>query len=115
MALDIIDTFGIIEIMENYIERTRPPEHIRKELDINYCIEGQSVILNEIRPMFMDSTKLSELPYAKTTYIRKTNSWKVFWMRANQKWHSYGPCPEVKELKEFLQLVDEDENGCFKG
>ena len=115
MALELFDTVNIIEIMENYLDRSRPPEHIRPELDIGYRIENQSVILFEIRPMFLDETKTMESPFAKTTFIRKTNSWKVFWMRADLKWHTYTPNPEVDRLEDFLQLVDRDEYACFKG
>ena len=43
------------------------------------------------------------------------NIWKVFWQRADLKWHSYEPKPTVKQLTDFLKLVDEDEHHCFKG
>jgi len=52
---------------------------------------------------------------AKTTYVKKTGKWKVYWQRADLKWHSYQPTPEVDNLEEFLALVDRDEHGCFKG
>ena len=45
MAIDILQTVDIIEIMENYLEDARPPEEIRKQLDIGYRIEDQSVLL----------------------------------------------------------------------
>ena len=52
MAIDVFKTIDIIEIMENYLAKVRPAEHIRAQLDLGYIIEDQSVILTEIRPAF---------------------------------------------------------------
>lgn len=42
---------------------------------------------------------------AKATYVKKSGIWKVFWMRADLKWHRYEPVPEVSTLDEFLRIV----------
>lgn len=115
MTLDIFDSVEIIQTMENYMEATRPSPDIRSELDITYKIEGQSVILYEVRPFYMDNSIIQEIPYAKTTFIRSKKHWKVFWMKSDLKWHSYPPIPTVKSLKRFLEIVDEDKHACFKG
>jgi len=115
MALNLSNTIDIIELMENYIERTRPPEHIRHDLDIGYRIDNQSIILFEIRPAFRNPMELQESPYAKATYVKAENKWKVYWMRGNLKWTLYDPKPKVKNLKDFLKLVAEDKFHCFKG
>ncbi|MFC6877508.1 DUF3024 domain-containing protein [Flavobacterium myungsuense] len=31
------------------------------------------------------------------------------------KWHSYKPHPKVKNLKEFIKVIQEDKHGCFWG
>jgi len=36
-------------------------------------------------------------------------------MRANGKWISYEPVPEVKTLKEGLLVIESDRYGCFFG
>ena len=115
MAIDILKSIDIIELMENYVARIRPSEKIRTELDINYRIENQSVILVEIRPDWRDKKIIREYGYAKTTYVKTQDVWKIFWMRADGKWHSYKANPEVKSLKDFLNIVDEDKYNCFKG
>ncbi len=115
MSLDILKSAEIIEIMENYISAARPPKEIREKLDLNYEIVDQSVILNEIRPRWDNPNEIMVSGYAKTTYVRSKNSWKVYWKRADNKWHEYKPFPVVKSLKTFLLLVDEDEHNCFKG
>jgi len=115
MAIDILNTVDIIEIMENYIEKVRPPENIRKQLDLSYTIEDQSVLLNAIRPIWDTPNEYAEYGYAKATFIKSKNVWKIYWLRADLKWHSYKPMPEVATLKEFLKIVDEDKYHCFKG
>ena len=108
-------TIDIIEIMENHLEKIRPREEIRSQLDIGYTIEKQSIILNEIRPVWRDPSVYKEYGFAKTTYVKSKNVWKVYWMRADLKWHPYDPKPEVKTLQQFLKIVDEDKYHCFKG
>jgi hypothetical protein len=115
MAIDGLKTVDIIEIMENYLEKVRPPEKIRKQLDLSYKIEDQSVILTESSPIWHNPIESAEYSYAKATFIKSKNVWKIFWLRANLKWYSYEPVPEVSTLKEFLKIVDEDEHHCFKG
>jgi uncharacterized membrane-anchored protein YjiN (DUF445 family) len=115
MTLDITRSVDIIETMENYISKVRPEPEIRNQVDINYEIKDQSVTLNEIRPVWNNPKELLTLGYAKATYIISKKVWKVFWKRADNKWHSYKPSPTVKELKDFLKLVELDEYGCFKG
>ena len=89
MAIDILKTVNIIEIMENYIEKVRPPEDIRKELDIGYKIKGQSVVLVEIRPIWNNPSEIREYGYAKATFIKSKNAWKIFWMQTTQKWQGF--------------------------
>jgi len=45
MAIDILQTLEVIEVMENFLSRKRPPEHLRNQLDIGYKIEDQSIIV----------------------------------------------------------------------
>ena len=115
MAIDILKTVDIIEIMENYLEKVRPPENIRNQLDVGYIIEGQSVILAEIRPGWNIPIEYFSYGYAKATFIKSKNVWKIFWMRATLKWQLYEPMPEVMSLNEFLKVVDKDDYHCFKG
>ncbi|MDB5201342.1 MAG: hypothetical protein JWQ27_751 [Ferruginibacter sp.] len=115
MALDLFKTVDIIELMENHLEKIRPPEAIRPKLDLGYIIENQSIMLTEIRPVFRSPSQYAEYPYAKATWVKSTGKWKVYWMRGNLKWYPYDPKPEVKSLPEFLKLVDQDKYHCFKG
>lgn len=115
MSLDSLKYLEIIEAMEQFLERRRPPEHIRKELDFGYKIENQSIEIFEIRPSWREPNTLKESSVAKTTFVSSKNCWKVFWMRSDLKWHGYSPQLEVKTLAKFLKLVEEDKHGCFWG
>ncbi len=115
MGIDILKTVDVIEIMENYIVKVRPSKGIRMQLDIGYKIEGQSVVLVEVRPVWNNQSKLREYGYAKATFIKSKNVWRIFWMLANQHWECYKALPEVVTLREFLEIVEDDKMHCFKG
>jgi hypothetical protein len=103
------------KIMNDYLERARPPVHIRNELDIGYRFENQSVELFEIRPAFRNPKEKMEHAVAKATYVKQAGIWKVYWMRADLKWHRYEPTPEAADLEGFLTIVEDDHYGCFYG
>ncbi len=98
-----------------YMSAHRPPAKIRPQLDYEIEVKGQSVTLYEVRPYWQDNSKILKTGVAKTTYVKTTNKWKVFWQRQDSKWHTYPPVPTVKNINEFLAIVAEDANGCFFG
>jgi len=115
MALSSQETADIEEAMAAFLARRRPPEEIRDQFDLGHRIEGQSVVIFEIRPQWNDKSRKLEQPFAKATYVRTVNRWRIFWRRADQNWHGYEPHPEAVFFEEFLAVVDEDEHGCFWG
>ena len=98
-----------------YIAKHRPPVHIRNEVDLSFRIEDQSILIFEIRSLFNKVDEKIESMVAKTTYIKKTKTWKIFWHKSDMKWHTYQPQPEVKTLEEFITILEEDEHACFYG
>ncbi|MES2702343.1 MAG: DUF3024 domain-containing protein [Bacteroidota bacterium] len=115
MSLDALNTVDIIDLMERCLEARRPPENMRKQIDLGYRLEDQSVILTEIRPVWEKPGEYREYDYAKTTFVKTLGTWKIYWKRGDLKWHVYDPNLEVKTLEEFLDIVDEDVHHCFKG
>lgn len=101
--------------MADFLTSSRPPEEIRDKLDLAWRIERQSVVIYTIRPWWRDESQKIEQPAAKATFNRRLNRWKIYWMRADLKWHPYPPHPEAIFLDEFLAVVDEDESACFWG
>jgi hypothetical protein len=101
--------------LARFMERRRPPPHIRPQRDLGYRIKGQSVEIFEIRPDWRNQAKKMETPVAKATFVRAQDCWRIYWMRRDLKWHGYEPNHEVRSLEEFLAIVDRDEYSCFFG
>ena len=103
------------KLAAQFVEQHRPPPHLRSEVDLSFRLVSQSVELFEIRAHWQDKEKKIESPIAKATFNKAKKNWKVYWNRADLKWHSYNPVPEVASLEEFLALVEKDEHACFFG
>lgn len=115
MALTAQQTSDIESAMADFMTKRRPPEEIRDRLDLGWRIEGQSVVIYSIRPSWRDESQKIEEPAAKATFVRTTNRWKIYWQRADLKWHSYPLLPEAVFFDEFLAEVNEDSACCFWG
>ncbi len=86
----------IEKLVDTFLAKRRPPPDLRKQLDLGFRFEGQSLELFEIRPVWNDPSQYMESPVAKATFVKTRKIWRVFWHRADGKWHGYPPCPEVK-------------------
>ena len=115
MALNDIERKRIEKVVDAFVQKRRPASHIRPKLDIGFRVAGQSVEIFEIRPRWNQPDVKMEHPVAKATFVRNRAIWKIFWRRADLKWHGYGPLPAVASIEKFLAAVDKDEYGCFWG
>ena len=115
MALTEFEHKRLEKVVTAFLERRRPPPHIRDQLDLGFRVTGQSLELFEIRPVWNDPSKTLEESIAKATYVKKSKTWKIYWQRQDLKWHRYDPDPEVDTLEDFLAVVDADEYACFWG
>lgn len=116
MAISEFETKRCEKIVERYLDGRRPPPHIRPKLDFGCRVTGQSVEMFEIRPVWRGQPgEKIEHPFAKATLVKSKGVWKVYWQRADLKWHLYKPNSEVQDLEEFLAVVERDEYGCFYG
>ncbi len=50
MAFSDFEQKAVEKAMDRFLEKRRPPAHIRSQLDIRYRIAGQSVEIVEVRP-----------------------------------------------------------------
>ena len=110
--------FHLREIQSNltiWLEEKRPPVELRDEVDLQYTIKDQNIILEEIRPSFMDPSKILTIPLAKITFVNSKNEWKTYWMRASGKWELYVPDKKISTLEEILKEISADPYGCFFG
>ena len=98
------------------MEKRRPPPELRAQIDIGFRVEGQSIVIFELHPDWMDgSAAMLERTLAKATYSKKTALWAIYWMKADLKWHRYPPVPAVGKLEAFISILDKDEHGSFWG
>ncbi len=115
MAISEFEIKRIEKLVGKFIESRRPDPSIRNELDISFKITGQSFEIFEIRPRWDDPNIKLEGSIAKATYVKTTKKWKLYWKRADMKWHWYEPFGESESIEEILKAIDQDQHGCFWG
>ncbi len=115
MALSEFEEKKCEKIVRAYVEKHRPSAHMRNEIDLSFRVKNQSVEIFEIRPLWNDPNKKIEEAVAKATYVKRQKIWKIYWQRADLKWHGYEPDPEVETLEDFIDIVEKDEYACFYG
>ena len=111
---------NIIDINEatvkKYVESLRPDDpKIREQLDFGYSYDGKIFEIYEIRPVWNDPEKIQHLPFAKIRFYKSKQEWNLYWMRANGKWELYEPFPRSTHLEKIIQIIKEDNYGCFFG
>ena len=102
-------------VARQFVERRRPPAHLRDKVDLSCRVSGQSVEIFEIRALPNEPERKIEEAVAKATYVKAKGVWKIYWQRADLRWHSYDPSPEVDSLEEVLQIIGIDKYACFFG
>jgi hypothetical protein len=61
-----------------------------------------------------------EQPVVKATYNTSKRNWKVYWQRAELKWHGYKPNPEVDSIEDFshsfrkMSMAASSANGSYQ-
>lgn len=103
------------QLEKHFWSKRRPPLHIRDQIREGQRFAGQSIELFFVRPVWDDPTRHTEESIAKITFVRSSGTWRLFWMRADLKWHRYPLCPETGSLADALRIIHEDANACFFG
>ncbi len=114
MAFSEFESIRFGKIVKAYCDN-KYPAHIRNELYLDYEIKDQGIILFTVRPRWNNPSETMKGMIAKATYVKSTKAWKLYWQRADMKWHGYKPKPEVDSVEEFIEVVEADEHGCFYG
>ena len=111
------DTIDINEAtVKAFVEKLRPEDpEIRKQLDFGYSYDGKRFKLFEIRPVWTRPDEIQHLEFAKMRYYKSRSEWNLYWMRASGKWEAYEPYFSSSSLSEMLDIINEDEFGCFFG
>ena len=115
MAIHDLELKKIENSLNAFIEKIRPAPHIRPELDFGFNISGQSIELVEIRPQWDNKSIIHRRAFAKATFVKTQEAWKIYWLRASGKWESYEPVASVQSIEKFLETIEADKYGCFFG
>lgn len=95
--------------------RKRSPAHLSHQLRLEYSVKGHEVVLYERRPRWNNPQEWGESPIAKIKYVRAVNEWRLYWMRADLKWHEYDGCSASADLEKLVEEIDADPLACFFG
>lgn len=115
MALSKVQREKAEIAMDSFIARRRPPENLRDKVDLTYRLNDSEIIIFELRPCWNKPKEIIEENVARAKYVKAKNIWKIYWQRADLKWHPYPPKLEVNNILDFISEVDADPNGCFLG
>ena len=115
MTFNDIERARNLAALKTFLERKRPPPHIRSQLDFGYSVVGQVVDVFEIRPDWQDPTITRHRSLARIRFVRPSNEWRLYWMRKDLKWHAYEPSPRHMSLQSALDAVTADAHCCFFG
>jgi len=107
-----------LPLIESYVKRycnKRNNPEIYDKLHLEYEIDNQSIILLEVRPHWQDPSRQIRSAFAKMRFVRSFKKWELYWKRQNLEWHQYDPFPESDSYVTLLDVIDEDQHGCFYG
>lgn len=91
------------------------PAHLKDKLRLEFVVKGHDVVVVERRPRWDNETEWTESPVAKLKFIRSANKWRLYWMRADMKWHEYPGLSSSHRLEDLVQEIDADPLACFFG
>ncbi|WP_369788348.1 DUF3024 domain-containing protein [Rouxiella sp. WC2420] len=113
MAFNDLEYHAVQKEVAAFLESIRPAPHIRKEIDIVFTINDQTIEIGEKRPVWRgEPGEMSVLTSAKITYVRSEKIWNLYWMRGTLKWELYSA---ERTLAVALNQVRDDIHGCFFG
>jgi len=101
-------------VIQKIKEFFKVPEKVADKVqNIVEKVKGDYILI-EIRPRWDGSLgPWTKLPVAKISYNKSSKSWRVYWMRASERWQYYPT--KVKTLVKILEIIKRDKQGCFWG
>lgn len=116
MAFTEVEISEHLKVIEDlFWSRRRPPLHLRDKVREGQRFTGHTIDLFLVRPAYRRPGEQIEESIARVKYVRSQRIWRIFWKRADGRWHRYQPHPQADSLAAALCVIDEDVNGCFFG
>lgn len=95
--------------------RKRSPAVLKDKVQLEYSVKGHEVIIFERRPEWDNPKEWIESPVAKLKFIRSASKWRLYWQRADLKWHEYPGLSSSDDLGDLVHEIDADPLACFFG
>ena len=95
--------------------RKQSPAHLKDKLRLEYSVKGHEIVIVERRPGWDNPAEWMESPVAKLKFIRSANKWRLYWQRADIKWHEYPGLSSSERINDLVQAIDADPLACFFG
>lgn len=114
MAFSELELKCIDKTVGALCRRITKPQHA-DQLHFVYHVDAHRVSIYEERPPWDGRGEWMRHGVARLRYVRKTDCWKLYWMRADLKWHVYDPDPMPRDLESLVAVVDEDKHCAFFG
>lgn len=111
MAFNDIEMANIKRCMDFFIEKCRPPEHVRDEYDLTYEISGQAVFIYDTR--YVEGRTI-ETDIAKIVFNRHRNGWKLFCIGKSGQWEALF-CELIPTFSDAIKVIEDDVDGFFFG
>ncbi len=109
MALNDIEVAQIKRYMRLFMNKRRPPAFIRDEVDLEYRIWGNDVVICRVNYI---NKKKYESPIAKMVLNRPHTRWNLYSMNQSQEWIIAAKEP-ISAFSDAIKLVEDDINCCF--
>lgn len=88
--------------------RTRSPAHFKDKLRLEYSVKGHEVVIVERRPKWENPKEWIESPVAKLKCIRSADTWRLYWLQADLKWHEYPGPSSSDRIGDLVEEIDAD-------
>ena len=116
MAFSDLEIAEHMKVLEDcFWSRRRPPLHLRDQVREGQRFTDRSIELFIVRPVYNRPGEHLEESIARIRHLARKHVWRLFWKRADGRWHRYQPLPETESLAEALRVIDEDAHCCFFG
>ena len=92
--------------------RKRSPVRLKDKLRLEYSVKAHDVVIYERRPRWDDPTEWRNSPVAKIKLIRSAGKWRLYWMRADLKWHEYPGLSSSDQIGDLVREIS-DPLACF--
>lgn len=115
MSIPEFQAQALSSALDAFLNRCRPPAHVRSQWDVGAKIDGRSVEVFEVRAQWDSPGRTYRYPLAKATWNTRVCAWRIYCQDADLRWQDYPPKKTVDSILEFFEEVAADQHGCFFG